>query len=86
MITLLTMSERWGKAPSEIMGISDGYCAWCFDEAALYMRQKLFEEGEMPGEWTEKNFDIKSAVEEMKQRGGVTFYDRRRNDRGNAAT
>lgn len=35
------MSKRFSKAPSEIIGITDSYDAFCFDEACMFIMYKL---------------------------------------------
>lgn len=35
MAQVVIMSQRYQKRPSEIMGITDDYMAYCFDELAL---------------------------------------------------
>lgn len=35
------MSEHYQKRPSEILGITDSYVAYCFDQACLYILMKI---------------------------------------------
>jgi hypothetical protein len=38
MANLIMMAKEYQKRPSEIMGISNDYAAYCFDEVALLLR------------------------------------------------
>lgn len=38
MASLIMMSKEYQKRPSEIMGLSNDYAAYCFDEVALFLR------------------------------------------------
>ena len=80
MLTLLLSLKKFGTRPADMMGISDSYTAWCFDEAVLYLLAKIEEAGEIPDVWQEQK-DNKTAVASMLQQKGVIFNDRRRNDR-----
>ncbi len=84
MLTLLASVRRFQGRPSDTMGISDSYTAWCFDEACLYLISKIEETGEVPDVWQE--CDNKTAVASMLQRRGVIFNDRRRNDKRKSDT
>jgi hypothetical protein len=79
MINVLALSKQYSKAPSEILGITDSYTAFCFDEAALYLLGAAAEYG-IPAAWEtgRKN----TAAEEMIRQEGVIFIDRRRNNSG----
>lgn len=35
------VSNRYRKRPSELLGIEDGYVAYCFDEACAYIMNRL---------------------------------------------
>lgn len=37
MANVIMMAKTYQTRPSEIMGISDAYAAYCFDEAALFL-------------------------------------------------
>ncbi len=37
MANVILMAKAYQTRPSKIMGISDDYAAYCFDEAALFM-------------------------------------------------
>ena len=41
MIRIAAISRQFGTLPSEIMGISDCYEAFCFNEACLYIISEL---------------------------------------------
>lgn len=79
MLTVLASVRRFQCRPSEALGISDSYTAWCFDEAVLYLLSQIEEKGEIPDLW--QKCDNKTAVAAMLQRKGVIFNDRRRNDK-----
>ncbi len=81
---MLLSGRRFQCRPSEVMGITDSYTAWCFDEACLYMMSKLEDTGEIPDAW--RQCDNKTAVASMLQRRGVIFNDRRRNDKRKSDT
>lgn len=38
MANLIMMAREYQKRPSEIMGLSNDYAAYCFDEVALFLR------------------------------------------------
>lgn len=40
-MSVLVMSRRFSKPPSEIIGVDDPYDAFCFDEACAYIMYKL---------------------------------------------
>ena len=84
MLTLLMTVKRFQCRPSDTMGISDSYTAWCFDEVCLYLISKIEETGEIPDVW--QKCDNKTAVASMLQRRGVIFNDRRRNDKRKSDT
>lgn len=41
---MLAMVKEYRQKPSEIIGLSDSYEAFCFDEACLYIIQELSKE------------------------------------------
>ena len=41
MRTLLSMTQRYGKTPSEILHIEEAYDAYCLDEACAYIMAEL---------------------------------------------
>ena len=41
MIRIAAISRQFGTLPSKIMGISDCYEAFCFNEACLYIISEL---------------------------------------------
>lgn len=45
--SVLLMSKRYGRPPSQLLGIEDEYTAFCFDEACCSFMTRL-EEGENP--------------------------------------
>lgn len=47
ILRVLTLSNVWKQRPSVILGISDAYTAFCFDEACTYII-KMIESGEEP--------------------------------------
>ncbi|RXI52677.1 hypothetical protein [Clostridium tetani] len=44
-MTVLTISKQYKQRPSEIIGLTNDYEAFCFDEACIYIISKLQEEG-----------------------------------------
>ena len=40
MAQTIVMARSYQKKPSEIVGITDSYIAYCFDEAAYHMEMK----------------------------------------------
>lgn len=40
-MSILVMSKKFSKQPSEILGIENSYDAFCFDEACVYIMYKL---------------------------------------------
>ncbi len=84
MMTVLTAVKRLRCRPGEMLGISDSYTAWCFDEAVLYILSKVESTGEIPDLWQIR--DNKTAVASMLQRKGVIFNDRRRNNKRESAS
>ena len=41
ILPILNMSQRYRKAPSEILRVEDSYAAYCLDEACAYIMQKV---------------------------------------------
>lgn len=37
MAQVIIMANKYGKRPSEILGIDNDYLAYCFDEVALFL-------------------------------------------------
>ena len=37
MAQVIIMANKYGKRPSEMLGIDNDYLAYCFDEAALFL-------------------------------------------------
>lgn len=44
-MSVLTISKQYKQRPSEIIGLTNDYEAFCFDEACVYIISKLQEEG-----------------------------------------
>ncbi len=40
MAQVIIMANKYGKRPSEMLGIDNDYLAYCFDEAALYLENQ----------------------------------------------
>ena len=81
------MAKRYNARPSEIVGETDVYAAYCLDEACMYILCKIDEEGRLPQK-------LESAIEQKnKPRGnaetihalrgfkGVHYIDQRGNHR-----
>ncbi|WP_111921125.1 hypothetical protein [Clostridium cochlearium] len=43
-MTVLTISKQYKQRPSEIIGLTNDYEAFCFDEACIYIMNKMQEE------------------------------------------
>lgn len=41
LMSVLVMSKRFSRPPSEIIGVQDPYDAFCFDEACMFIMYKL---------------------------------------------
>lgn len=41
MMPILAMSKRYGKCPSDILGVSDPYTAYCFDQFCMILISEL---------------------------------------------
>jgi len=50
---VLGLSAELRERPSRLLGIEDGYTAFCFDEACVYIARKMREKGapELPRRW-----------------------------------
>ncbi len=44
MAQVIILANKYGKRPSEILGIDNDYLAYCFDEAALYLESEAMDE------------------------------------------
>ena len=65
----------YGKRPSEILGVTEEYDAYCFDEAVAYIILKL-EQGEQP---KYKKEHTRATVKSMSDfHGGMTRQQRRK--------
>jgi hypothetical protein len=40
MAQVIIMANKYGKRPSEMLGIDNDYLAYCFDEAALFLESQ----------------------------------------------
>jgi len=69
---MVTMSKMYGKRPSEIMGITAEYDAYCFDEAVAYIILKM-EQGEQP----RYEIKYKSARDFYKNLGNMSHKQKR---------
>lgn len=47
IISVISMSKRYKQRPSQIIGVTDEYTAYCFDEACLYI-WNMMEDGKEP--------------------------------------
>lgn len=47
ILSILGLSNTWKERPSVIMGISDPYTAYCFDEACTFILKRI-EDGDEP--------------------------------------
>lgn len=63
-MTLLAMSQRYHKLPSEVLRVKDEYTAYCLDEACAFIMSKLDKGEEMVFETHYSSFkDIYSRYE-----------------------
>lgn len=44
ILNILIMAKRYRQRPSDILGVTDDYAAYCFDEACIFLYNAL-EEG-----------------------------------------
>lgn len=56
----MAMSKQYRTRPSELLGISDSYTAFCFDEACMFILSRI--EG-----MKEKDFDKLNFIENKKE-------------------
>ena len=64
-MTVLNMSHRYNKLPSEILHIdNDDYTAFCFDEACDYIMNRI-EDGDKPI-WTQHYGSFTELYEQYK--------------------
>jgi len=64
---VLSVSEKYNRRPSEIMGAEDEYTAFCFDEACAYILHKMTGDGKKKGEtprWSEDREESEAAETE----------------------
>jgi len=40
-VNILSIAQRYRRLPSELLGITDTYTAYCFDEACAFIAGKL---------------------------------------------
>lgn len=66
------MSKLYGRLPSEILGVSEEYDAYCLDEAVAYIILKM-EQGEQP----RYKQAFTSARDFYKNLGNVTYKQKR---------
>lgn len=41
MLNVLYMAKEYNQRPSNIIGLENDYCAYCFDEACVFLYQAL---------------------------------------------
>lgn len=51
---IINQSRMYNKKPSEMLNIQDEYIAYCFDEACIYIFNKI-QDGDIPSWIDEKN-------------------------------
>ena len=61
ILSVISISKKYKTRPSEVIGISDTYTAFCFDEACLYILS-MIEDGKEPV------FKKKDKQKELKQK------------------
>ena len=58
MAQVIMMSRRYNQKPSQIVNITDGYAAYCFDEAAFCMEMHALDKN---GEYKWNRFKWKAG-------------------------
>lgn len=78
------MSKRYQKRPSEVLGIDEGYAAWCLDEACLYILCRIDQDGQLPPSLETSTLprSNREAIGALRGVKGVDFIDKRGNNRG----
>ena len=52
------MAEMWKERPSRLLGIEDGYTAWCLDEAIMQFEILLKQKKTLKPKDTKDNTDL----------------------------
>ena len=57
------VAEQRGRAPSELMGITCEYCAYCFDEALIVRKAVLTDEAHRKAENAQRGDEHKDKLQ-----------------------
>lgn len=53
-MSILAISTQYKQRPSEIMGLTNDYEAFCFDEACIYIVNEISKEDAKEPKWVEE--------------------------------
>ena len=77
MLRIINLVQRYKKPPSEVMGITDPYLAFCFDEAISHIQSFMYYDYEAEGKdkgkqkWTKRP----RWIDDKKPAGNSELFD-----------